>query len=64
MGMWEMIFEPLGVDFGPLRDNFGHLEVIFWPVIGEFRHCFFEFGASGSRFLVSRSKVENFGNCY
>ena len=63
--MWQIIFGPSGLDFGPLRVNIGYLEVVFWPVKGEFLHCVSNLGPLvRSRFLVSSSKVKNFGNHY
>ena len=63
--MWQVIFGPLGVDFGPLRVNKGYLEVAFWPGKGEFWHCVSNLGPlARSRILVPSSKVKNFGNHY
>ena len=60
--MWQIIFGPSGLDFGPLRVNIGYLEVVFWPVKGEFLHCVSNMGPlARSRFLVSSSKVETLG---
>ena len=52
--MWEMIFGPLGVDFG-------HLEVLFWPVKGEFRHCFSNLGPLGVDFWCLVVKWKTLG---